>query len=54
MLLFYHLVMMASQSSLPFVSLAVPSVSYSHICGSVRLAFDFELTSNICLQCCTS
>ena len=39
--------MITSQSSLPFAYLAVPSVSYSHIRGCVRLASDIELTSDV-------
>ena len=50
MLLFCPLVMMASQSSLPFACSAVPSVNCSHIFDSVCLASDSELTSDFCLQ----
>ena len=42
-------VMMAFQSSLPFACSTIPSVSYSHIRGSIRLASDSDLTDDICL-----
>ena len=51
---FCPLVMMTSQSSLPFACSTVPSVSCSHICCSVYLASDFELIGDVCLQYCTS
>ena len=46
MLLFCRLLMMVSQSSLPFACSMILSLSSSHICGRVRLASDSELTSD--------
>ena len=53
-LLLCPLVMMNSQSLLPFACLVVPSISCSHICGNIRLVFDIELIGDVCFQCCTS